>query len=166
MKNKYSKYILATIIIIFLDQITKLIVEHTFSEHTSITIIPHLFDFVFVKNTGAAFSIFSGKTAILGVISVIFCIALSLYWYVIKPESRLVNWSFALLFAGAFGNAIDRVFRGSVVDFIQTAFMNFPVFNVADIAITFGAIALMIYFLLFDKSGGKNGKDITSGRKS
>jgi len=163
MKNKYFKYIIVSVAIIILDQISKILVSNFFDENTSITIIPCLFDFVFVKNTGAAFSIFSGKTAVLGVVSVVFCVFLGLYWYITKPNSQLVNWSFALLFAGAFGNAIDRVFRGSVVDFIQASFIDFPVFNVADIAIVFGAIALMVYYLLFDKDVKKNGKNSTNG---
>ena len=58
--------------------------------------------------------------------------------------------SLMLLFAGALGNAIDRVFRGFVVDFIKTSFINFPVFNVADIAITVGAALFIIYLMFFD----------------
>lgn len=159
MKNKYFKYIITIIAVVFLDQLTKVLVSNTFTEKTSITVIPYLFDFVFVKNTGAAFSIFSGKTAILGVVSVLFCIVLGIYWYITKPISKMVNWAFALLFGGAFANAIDRVFRGSVIDFIQATFIDFPVFNVADIAIVTGATAIVIYYLFFDKDTKKNGKD-------
>ena len=49
------------------------------------------------------------------------------------------------------GNVIDRIFRGYVVDFIETTFINFPVFNIADVAITIGAVLLIIYILFFDK---------------
>ena len=56
-----------------------------------------------------------------------------------------------MMFAGAFGNAIDRIFRGFVIDYIQTSFINFPVFNIADIGITVGAILLVVYFIWFDK---------------
>ena len=59
--------------------------------------------------------------------------------------------SLVLMFAGAFANAIDRIFRGFVIDFIETTFIAFPVFNIADIAITIGAALLIVYILFFDK---------------
>ena len=65
-----------------------------------------------------------------------------------------------MMFAGAFGNAIDRIFRGFVVDYIQTTFINFPVFNIADIGITVGAALLVLYVILFDKED-KNEKNNT-----
>ena len=58
-----------------------------------------------------------------------------------------------LMFAGAAGNAIDRIRLGYVVDYINLKFMNFPVFNIADIAITVGAALLVLYVILFDKGG-------------
>lgn len=73
--------------------------------------------------------------------------------------------SLTLLFAGALGNAIDRIFRGYVVDFIETAFIDFPVFNVADIAITCGAVIMAIYIIFFDKDE-KNGETDSSNIKS
>ncbi|MBQ7976709.1 MAG: signal peptidase II, partial [Clostridia bacterium] len=56
-----------------------------------------------------------------------------------------------LIFAGALGNGLDRIFRGYVIDFIETAFINFPVFNIADISITIGAIVLVIYVMFLEK---------------
>lgn len=73
--------------------------------------------------------------------------------------------SLTLLFAGALGNAIDRIFRGYVVDFIETAFIDFPVFNVADIAITCGAVIMAIYIIFFDKDE-KDGETDSSNIKS
>ena len=61
-----------------------------------------------------------------------------------------------LLFSGAFANAVDRIFRGYVVDFIETSFIRFPVFNIADIAITLGTVFLMIYLIFFDKDKPEN----------
>ena len=159
MKKKSILYILLVLILVIADQISKLVVAGSFSDTTCVTVIPYMFDFVLVKNTGAAFSIFSGKTFILGIVSVLFCIALAVYWIKSKPKSTFMNVSMSLLFGGAFGNAIDRLFRGSVIDFIKTTFMEFPVFNVADIGITCGAILLMIYFVFIDKDDTKDGKD-------
>lgn len=107
-----------------------------------------LFDFTYVRNTGAAFSILSGKMWILSAVSVLFCIGTILFFIIKKPKNKLFCIALTLIFAGAFGNAIDRVFYGYVVDFIETTFINFAVFNIADIAITVGAILFVIYMLL------------------
>lgn len=137
--------------VIALDQVAKILIT-TFLDKTScIHVIPYLFDFVYVKNTGAAFSMFSKNTGLLSLVSVLFCVGVLVYWYKKKPQHRLLKTSLTLLFAGALGNAIDRIFRGFVVDFISTAFMEFPVFNVADISIVFGAIALIVYLTFFEK---------------
>lgn len=150
-KNKYWFFTGAATVI--LDQAAKMLVLNNLSLTDCIHIIPGVIDFVFVKNTGAAFSIFSEHTAVLGIISVIFCIALGVYWYVAKPVHILKQTALTLLFAGALGNAIDRIFRGYVIDFISTVFITFPVFNVADIAITVGAALLVIYMLFYE--GGR-----------
>ncbi len=110
-----------------------------------------LIDFTYVQNRGAAFSILSGKINFLAIISVIFCIGLIIYVIVKKPKHKLLCISLAMLFSGALGNAIDRLFYGFVVDFIETTFVDFAVFNIADIAITVGAFLLAIYLIFFDK---------------
>ncbi len=148
--NKY-KYIMLAVAVIFLDQIAKLLVVKFLSPTGTVHVIPKVFDFVFVKNKGAAFSILQDYTVFLGIISIMFCIAVILFWYKCRPKSAILKSAASLLFAGAFGNAIDRIFRGYVIDFISTAFMSFPVFNVADIAITFGAVLILIYSVFFDK---------------
>lgn len=152
-------------VVVLLDQFAKQLVVKNLSSSDSIHAIPGLFDFVYVKNTGAAFSILSNSTLLLGIISVLFCICAAVYWYVKKPAHVLMRTSLALLISGAFGNAVDRLFRGYVVDFIQTAFIKFPVFNVADIAITFGAVLLCVYLIFFDK-GSVNDAIDTDGGKS
>ena len=158
-------WIIIAALVVVLDQLTKFLVATNIGPFDCIHIIPGLFDFVYVKNTGAAFSILSGNTVFLSIISVLFCIGVGAYWFIKKPAHPLIKASLILLFAGALGNAIDRIFYGFVVDFISTAFMNFPVFNVADIAITIGAALLMIYLIFFDKDE-KNGDSDTSGIKS
>lgn len=139
------------IIIAAIDQIAKFAVQKNISQTESIHAIPGLFDFVYVKNTGVAFSILSGSTLLLGMISLLFCVGVFVYWLLKKPSGTCIRLSMTLLLSGAFGNALDRIFRGYVVDFIQTAFIRFPVFNVADIAITTGACLLVVYLVFFDK---------------
>ena len=84
-------------------------------------------------------------------ISVVF--AVGVIWYIIykKPQNKMFRLSLMLLFAGTVGNVIDRIFRGFVVDFIKTTFIDFPVFNVADIAITCGCILAFALTLFYYK---------------
>jgi len=147
--------------IVVLDQLSKYLVVTKIDPVEAIRVIPGLFDFVYVKNTGAAFSMLSNSTVILGVFSVIFCFGVIAYWYFTKPTHPLLKTSLTFLFAGALGNAIDRVLNGYVIDFISTSFMNFPVFNVADIAITVGAVLLIVHTIFFDKD--EKGKDEKNG---
>ncbi len=151
MRLKDTKWIVAAIFLILLDQIVKHYVINGLSQTDSIVVIPHILNFIYVKNTGAAFSMFSGKTAVLGLISILFCIAVVCIWIYKKEKHFLLKLSLMLLFSGAFANAVDRIFRGYVVDFIETSFIRFPVFNVADIAITLGTAFLMVYLIFFDK---------------
>lgn len=148
-------WLLLAIVIIVFDQLVKLWVVNNIGITDSIKIIPGVIDFVNVKNTGAAFSLLADKNygiIILSVISLVFCIGVAVFVVKKKPKNKLLMASLSMMTAGALGNVIDRIFRGFVVDFIETQFINFPVFNIADIAITVGAVLLIIYILFFDKS--------------
>jgi len=160
MRLKDIKWGIAASIIVVADQLVKFFVCNNLSQSDSAVIIPKILNFIYVKNTGAAFSMFSGKTAALGAVSILFCVGVLIFWIFKKPQHILFKLSLALLFAGALGNAIDRIWRGFVVDFIETAFIKFPVFNIADISITIGTALLMIYLLFFDKAGSKDGETV------
>ena len=144
-------YILFAALIIGIDRISKILVEIYISDDQVISVIPKLFSFVYTENTGAAFSILSDKTWFLSLVSIIFCIGVVIFWIIKKPQNRLLCMSVAMIFAGALGNSIDRVMYGHVVDFIRTDFIDFPIFNVADISITIGAILMMVYVIFFDR---------------
>lgn len=146
-----APYGIISLIIIILDQLSKILISNNFSADTKFTLIPGIFDIVYRKNTGAAFSILSKHIFLLSIISIIFCILVVVYVIKIKPKHPLQCTAISLVFAGAFGNGIDRFFRGYVVDFIETTFINFPVFNIADISITVGAVLFIIYVIIFDK---------------
>ncbi len=156
MKNK--SFVLASVIwtvvaaaVIAVDRIFKYIVMTGYSEGNVIGELPGFFDFIYVRNTGAAFSLFSDMTLLLGIVSILFCICVAVYWFVRKPKSNIKRAAVALLFAGALGNAIDRIFYGFVVDFISLKWFDFPVFNIADVAIVVGAFTAVIYVIFFDK---------------
>lgn len=140
-----------SLIIILIDQISKFLVSTTFSAETQVTVIPKVLRLIYVKNTGAAFSIFSEHVEFLGIISVLFSIIIILYAVKTKPTHPIHKLSIAFILGGAIGNGIDRIVRGYVIDFIETVFIEFPVFNIADIAITTGAVLLIIYMLFFEQ---------------
>ena len=153
-------WLIISILIIIADQLVKYFVAAGMSMGDTAFSVLNLFDITYVQNQGAAFSILSGKLSILSLISVIFCVGVIVYWIKKKPTHPLLCTALTMMFAGAFGNAIDRIFRGFVVDYIQTTFINFPVFNIADIGITVGAALLVLYVILFDKED-KNAKNNT-----
>jgi len=111
--------------------------------------------FLYAQNEGAAFSLMSGKLGLLSIISVLFCVSVVVYWIVKKPSNKLFCTALMLMTAGAAGNGFDRIAYGYVVDFIATEFIDFPVFNIADIAITVGAGLLVLYAILFDEGKEK-----------
>ena len=104
-----------------------------------------LFRFTLVHNTGAAWGIFSDATFALGVFSVAMCIALAAYLVVLdKNASLATSIGVGLVIGGGIGNAIDRFAGSYVVDFIDFTFMDFPVFNVADIGVTCGVAIFIV----------------------
>ena len=143
-------WILVSVILALADQLTKYWVISSIPYNNTKEVLPGLFNFVYVKNTGAAFSILSGRTSVLGIVSMVVCVFV--IWYLVKkkPKSALLLTSLGMILGGALGNLADRILRGYVVDFIELDFISFPVFNVADIAITVGAALLMIYVIFFD----------------
>lgn len=144
-------YILAASIIFVFDRLLKLWVIANVGVGEKFWGIDGFLSFVYVRNEGAAFSIMSGKMGFLSLVSVAFCIGAVVYWILKKPNNKLLCTALALMISGAAGNAFDRIFYGYVVDFIATEFISFPVFNIADIAITAGAVLLVLYAFLDER---------------
>ena len=119
--------------------------------------IPGILDFRLVHNTGAAWGAFGDSTFALGVFAVVFCIALLVVAHLRRTSATSLEMAgYGLVLAGGIGNAIDRFMNGYVVDFIETTFIEFPVFNIADIGVTCGfALIVICYFLIGDKSSGE-----------
>ena len=147
MQNKLY-FLSFSIFIILVDQISKNFVFYFYKTEINKDFI--LFRLELVKNYGAAFNIFSGNRIFLCSISIIFSILLI---YIILRKntlclSDLLSYSFIL--GGTIGNGLDRILRGFVIDFINLNFINFPVFNIADISINIGFIFLF-YSILKNK---------------
>ena len=110
------------------------------------------FEIMFLKNTGAAFSIFKGGNSFLAAFSI--AILALILFYVINnfKELKITNiHAFAFLSAGILSNTIERFVDGYVTDYFKLTFINFPVFNLADIFINIGVILLIFSLLFFDK---------------
>lgn len=146
-------------VVVVLDQITKVLTVSNIPLFGHVDFIPGFLGFTYVRNPGAAFSSFSGMQWLFALIFVIFTVAI-FYEYFKKPMgfTTFERWCIAAIYGGGLGNMIDRFRFGYVVDMIQTEFMNFPVFNVADCFITCGCILLLVSLILFNKEFWKDGK--------
>ena len=102
-------------------------------------------------NTGGAWSIFNDHTIALTIISALFLFAVVVMFVLYKKKNLMFNISCSLIIAGAMGNLIDRIFLGYVRDFIKLDFMNFPIFNFADMCVCVGVVLLCIYMFFIEK---------------
>ena len=152
-------YILFVAGIVAADQITKYLTVLYIPSLGAQSFIPGLLQISYVQNTGAAFSSFEGQQWLFALIFLVFT-GLVLYEYFKKPMgfTTFERWCIAAIYGGGLGNMIDRVRLGYVVDMIETTFMEFPVFNVADCFITCGCVLLMAHLFLFNKAFWKENK--------
>ena len=137
---------------IILDQLTKWIVVNSMELSESIVLIEKIFSFTYVRNYGAAWGMFKDHQWVFMITTSLALIIMPIILYRYRKVHFLFNLSLSLFIGGAIGNMIDRVFVGYVVDFLQFTFIDFPVFNVADICVVFGAITMIVYALFFDKT--------------
>ena len=142
-------YLILTVALVALDQLVKLLVLQNIAPGAHVPFIPHILELTYVENTGAAFSLFEEHTWILALISLGMSLVLAFALWKNFFRHPVGKVTLALLLAGAVGNLIDRAFRGYVVDMFNVLFMNFAVFNVADICVVVGGIAAAVYYLFF-----------------
>ncbi len=149
------------LLVVCLDQLTKLWVVQHFTLYESSTVIPGLFSLTYLTNTGAAFGILAGQPALwrqlfFVVVALLALVAIFFLHRKISAESRWYTVSLALIAGGAVGNLIDRVRLGAVVDFLDfyLSTHHWPAFNLADSAITVGvAIFLLVNFVHSKREG-------------
>ncbi|MFS0787101.1 signal peptidase II [Shouchella sp. 1P09AA] len=150
-------YIIA-LLIIGLDQLTKWLVVQNMVIGERITVIENVFYIFSHRNSGAAFGILQGQMWLFYIITVIM---VGVIIYLIQTEAKnhtLLKWALGLILGGAIGNFIDRLFRQEVVDFIDT-FGNFPIFNIADSALTVGVGLFLINLILEARREKKESKN-------
>lgn len=136
-------YLAVSLMIFGLDQLVKYLVVTHIKLDTTVSFIPHVLSLSNVRNDGAAWSILQGQQLLLFVITIA---ALAVMFALLKKNrnDRLFAWALTLMIGGTLGNFLDRLRLGYVVDMFTLDFMNFPIFNIADCALTVGVILLII----------------------
>lgn len=152
-------YYFIILVVFLLDQVSKYYIQVTPALHGSIEIVPKFLYITYCKNTGIAWSMLSGKRLFLIVVGLIE-IGVLIYFFIekMKAKDKWYCFSLALMIGGAVGNLYDRCVLGYVRDFIDTYPLgyNFPVFNIADVALCIGVGIILILMLLEERNEKKN----------
>lgn len=147
------------VLILIADQLTKWLTVVNIPLYHDVSVLPGIVGLTYVQNDGAAFSMLEGQQWVFALVFALF--AAFIIWEFSKkrlPFSTFERFCIVAVFSGGLGNMIDRLRLGYVIDMIETKFMNFPIFNVADIFITCGCIALMVHLIFFNKAFWKDEK--------
>ena len=148
LRNNAKTKIISTAVIAFLvglDQIIKLLVDFYLKPVGSKMLIPGFLQLRYLENDGAMMGMMGGKTAVMTILAVICMIAVLIVIYSGVLTSKIDYCCIVMIAAGGFGNIIDRIWRGFVIDYIEVLFVDFYVFNFADCLITCAAIVMIIY---------------------
>ncbi len=145
--KKYHVLLLfITIILLIFDQLIKFQTRVNIKLGQEIKIIPKILSFTYLQNTGAAWSFMEGNS-IFFLLVAIFAILVFIYLLYKCRNEYFISLGIALMLTGTVGNLIDRIKFGFVTDMIKIDFINFPIFNVADMCLTFGVIILLFSLL-------------------
>lgn len=151
-------YLIISALIVGIDQWVKYLTVSNISLGETKDFIPGFLSFTYIRNTGAAWSLLEGKMWFFYIITVI---VVAVVVYILAKHVHGSKWftiGLTLVLAGAIGNFVDRLRLGYVVDMFQTDFINFPIFNVADMSLVIGVACIFIYLILEEKAA-KDGKD-------
>ena len=149
MNKTKEKVYSITCFTLMLDQLIKAIVKSNLTLNEEIIVIKNFFSILYVKNKGAAFSILSNQTFLLIIISIFIIFILDRFITKEKNLNKVTLISIGFILGGIFGNLIDRILSKGVIDYLSFTIFNysFPIFNLADIAITLGVLVLIINIL-------------------
>lgn len=142
MSKKSILIFVTALIILLLDQLTKLFIRQNFQLNQSIPIIKNIFHLTYITNTGSAFGLFKNLNLFFIIFSI--CVIVAIFYFIrkVKEKEKFMQAALGLLLGGTIGNLIDRIVYGNVTDFID--FRIWPVFNVADSAVTISVVLLII----------------------
>ena len=147
--KKHISCMIMIILIVAFDQITKYFASLKLADGSVAKFISGVVQFKYAENTGMAFSMLSGARWVFIALTVVVCVGVFYYLFSNRCKSLWLYWSLGVILSGGIGNLIDRIRFGYVVDFIEPTFVNFAIFNIADCAVTCGAVVLVGY-LLYD----------------
>jgi signal peptidase II len=136
-------YFLLCLCLVLLDQLSKWFVTTHIGLNQVVSAIPGLVSFTHLRNYGAAWSILVGQQWFFTIVTLIALIVMGYFLWKLRQQ-KLYVLGLVIMFAGTLGNFIDRIRLGYVVDMVQLDFINFPIFNLADMCLTFGVIILII----------------------
>lgn len=148
----------SAVILAVIDQISKTAALKYLKPIESMNLIKGIMNLTFVENRGAAFGMLSGARWFFVIVTIIVTAAILIYIKKYMPKTKeygIVKIALTLILAGAWGNVTDRVIRGYVVDYFETVFIKWPVFNVADIYVVVGTILLAYAFIFVIKDEPK-----------
>ena len=140
--TRYVAFAGVAVLILALDQITKLIVDRTFKNGSHIDLFGGLVRLDYTANTGAAFGMFRDQSALFALVAIVVGVGILIAFYRLRYSPWPVRFGLALILGGAAGNVMDRIRLGHVVDFIDLRW--WPVFNVADSAVVVGVCLLVL----------------------
>ena len=155
LKNNWWKYLIIAFVLA-VDLVTKALIVTENSLGTETSLIGNIVVILPTKNSGAGFSMLSGKRWFLIITTFIFLIAIAVFDLLYQKKSALFCTATGLVIGGAIGNLVDRLLFGYVRDFIYLKFINFAVFNVADMALTVGIILLLVYIIFYSSKTEQN----------
>jgi len=139
-------YLVLSLLLIAADQVMKMWIVSNFALHTGQELLPGVVKLFYIQNTGAAWGILAGQQFVFYIITAFGVSAILYLMFQERGKSKFALTTYSLLLAGALGNFIDRVRLGFVVDMFQLEFIDFPIFNIADIGICVG-VAFVVYHL-------------------
>ncbi len=145
-------------IIVVADQISKYITIQYLKPLKTVPLLEGVLSLSYVENRGAAFGILQNQRWFLIILPILIVTVIVIYLVMHRKESLLTRICLAVILGGAIGNLIDRIFLGYVVDMFQVTFIEFPVFNVADMAVVCGTIILAVQLLFLDKHGNESNR--------
>ena len=145
-------YLILSILFVIADQVVKMWTVNHFSLHEGMEFMKGIVSILYVRNTGAAWGMFEGKMFFFYLITAVAVGTLLYLMFKEKGKSKLLLTAYSLILAGAVGNFIDRIRLGYVVDMFKFEFIDFPIFNVADICLTIGVIFLFYYVIFKEQS--------------
>ena len=157
--------VLLAAIVVLLDQISKVSAVEAAVRVGDSVLIPGVLGLTCTYNYGASWSILSGRTVFLLAVTALVCAVIFVALLLGKPGDRLARAALGMVLGGAVGNGLDRLADGYVTDMIETLFMNFPIFNVADCFITVGGILFCLAVILEERreKKRKTGKEAGDG---